>query len=140
MSNFINYFLRSTPGPQMKYYIPLVILCLALIIGGIVFSQIYKRKKKTNIAFKKHFKSLAKILVILGFILGFLLVVRYENIPYFSMRLWLYTLFALILFFTYRYVKIAKVEYPKTKASQKKKVHSKTTKTYTASKKRKGHS
>ena len=49
MSEFINYFIRSTPGPQMKYYIPLIVLSLALIIGGIIFSQIYKNKRKTNL-------------------------------------------------------------------------------------------
>lgn len=138
MNSLVTYMLNSAPGPQMEYYIPLAIISLSLIVGSIVFGQIYKKKKKTDFAFKKQFINVSKIAFTLGLALGLLTLIRSENIPYFAMRLWLYLTLAATLAAIIWYAKKYKVDYPKAKATSKKVGISKTTtKVYSASKKKK---
>ncbi len=136
MKELIMYFLKSSPGVEMSYYTPLIALTVVLIVGSIVFSKIYNKKKKKDLAFKKHFKNVSKISIYLGLTLGILLLVRSENIPYFAMRLWLYLTIALILAATIWYIKVYKTDYKKSKVRQNKNIASKPTKIYTTTKKR----
>lgn len=119
MKSLLQYFFTTSPGSEMKFYIPLIILSLALIVGSIVFSKIYNKKKKSDFAFKRLFKKLSKRLFILGALVGLLTVLRYENIIYFSMRIWLYLSLGIIIFTAYKYIKIYKIEYPKEKSNTK---------------------
>lgn len=109
------YFFKPSPGTSFSYYLPLLVLIALLLIGAIAFSVIYKSKKKHDFAFKRLFKSLSKRLIIFGLVLLVLIAVRYENIPYFSMRLWLYLTILLLLHTAYKYIKAYTVEYPKEK-------------------------
>lgn len=115
VKNFFYYFFRAVPESNFSYHIPLAIFIALLLIGAIVFSFIYRTKKKTDFAFKRLFRNLVKRLILFAVLLMIYLLVRYENIPYFSMRIWLYLIMGLVLFFAYRYIKIYKVEYPKEK-------------------------
>lgn len=103
----------------MKFYIPLIILTLALIVGSYIFSRTYNKKKKNDFAFKRIFKKLSKRLLLLGILIGLLTILRYENIIYFSMRIWLYLSLGLIVFTGYKYTKLYKVDYPKEKENTK---------------------
>jgi len=91
----------------------MLILASVLIISSIVFSAYYKKRKKVDFAFKRLFKSLSNRLILFGILLFILIAVRYESIPYFSMRIWLYILLLVLLYFVYRYLKIYTVKYPK---------------------------
>jgi L-asparagine transporter-like permease len=115
IKSFFFYLFYPLPGSQFKFYIPLLILALLLIVGGVIFSALYKNRKKTDFAFKRLFVKTSKRLVILGILFLLLVVVRYENIPYFSMRIWIYLSLFLLLFFAYKTAKTFKVEYPKEK-------------------------
>ena len=119
----MNYLFNSVPGTEFRYYIPLLILATLLILGAMVFSQIYKRRKKFDFAFKRLFKNLSNRLIIIGILLLILVAVRYEQIPYFSMRLWLYAVLLFLLYTFYRYIKIYLKDYPKEKLNVKKKTH-----------------
>jgi len=138
---FSNLF-AAAPGQSFSYYLPIAIFGGILILGGLIFGHIYKKKKKTDFAFKRIFKKLSQRLVLMGILFLFLLLVRYENIPYFSMRLWLYISILLLTFFTYLYLKKWRVDYPREKdnVAYKRAAHSKKKKSekrYLPNKKRK---
>ena len=117
ISSAFKYLFNSNPGTAFEYYVPLLILASVLVISSIIFSAYYKKRKKVDFAFKRLFKSLSNRLMLFGILLFVLIAVRYENIPYFSMRIWLYILLLVLLYFIYRYLKVYKVKYPKEKAN-----------------------
>lgn len=123
ISSIFHYIFAPIPGTHFTYYNALAILASILIVGGIFFSNYYNKRKKNDIAFKISFRSLSKYMITFGLIFVILMLVRYERIPYFSMRLWLYVTFALFLYFAYRFIQIYRLEYPKQK--EFKTVHSK---------------
>lgn len=113
---FINYLFNSTPGAEFKYYIPLTILSGLLICGSIIASIIYKQRKKHDFAYKRLFKKLSSRLIIFGIIFLVLIAVRHENIPYFSIRIFIYATIGFLAYTTYKYIKTFFVDYPKEKA------------------------
>jgi len=113
MNSLFPYFFSSNPGTQMKYYISLVVVIALIFIASIVISQIYKKKKRTDFAFKKYFKNTSKVFGLLAILLAFLVLTRYETIPYFAMRIWLYITLLTIVYFIYKYIKIYKTSYIK---------------------------
>jgi len=115
IKDFLYYFFQSTPGTEFRYYIPLIIFAALLVIAAIVFSVTYRNKKKNDFVFKKLFKNLSRRLILIAALVIVYMLVRYENIPYFSMRIWLYLTGALFLFFCYKYIKTYKKDYPKEK-------------------------
>ena len=117
VKNFFSYFFQSIPGTEFRYYILLAIFIVLLLIAAIASSVVYRNKKKTDFAFKRLFKNLTKRLVLIAMLLLVYIMVRYENIPYFSMRIWLYVILGVFLFFAYRYAKLYKVDYPKEKTN-----------------------
>lgn len=136
MTNLLNYFITANPGPEMRFFIPLFALSGILIGSSIVFSMVYKKKKKTDFSFKKHFKSVSKILLLLGIGLLFVTLMRFENISYFSMRLWLYIMCLLIVFSALYYGRTYKNSYLKDLKQKSSVVKTETKKYSTAKKKR----
>jgi tellurite resistance protein TehA-like permease len=89
----MNYLFTPSPGQAFKYYTALLILVALLIIGSFVFKNIYKKKlENRDFVFKKMYKKVPNRMIYFAIGLLFIIVVRYENIPYFAMRLWLYLL------------------------------------------------
>lgn len=115
IKSMLNYFFESQPGINFKFYMPLIILAVLLIAGGIIFSFIYNKKKKEDLAFKFLFRKFGSNMALMGILFIFLVAVRYENIPYFAMRIWIYLSLLGLLYLIYRYVKKFKVDYPKEK-------------------------
>ncbi len=126
IKSILSYFFSKAPGQEFKYYIPMTVLILVLVLGGIIFSAAYKKRKKTDFAFKRLFKKTGPRLVIFGIIFLVLILLRYENIIYFSMRIWLYLAVVGLLYFLFRTVRTYKVCYKKEKKSiQTRQVHTK---------------
>jgi len=119
IKNLLFYFFNPAPGQDFQYYIPISILVFILIGGSIIFARIYKKKRKNDFAFKRVFKKTSKRLFLIGLLFLILALLRYENIPYFSMRFWLYLSSLLLAFFIYKTIKCYKKEYPKEKESIK---------------------
>ena len=117
--SFLTYLFSPEPGKDFLYYYPMLGLAATLIIGSIVASIIYKKRKKHDYAYKRLFKNLSTRLVTLGLIFIVLTAVRYENIPYFAMRLWIYLSLLLLAYFAYKYIKTARVDYPREKTNVK---------------------
>lgn len=112
----LKYFFALNPGSTFSYYIPVLVYCGLLIVGGYAVDFYIKKTKNENRTFKSMFGSLPKKLRWLGFITLFLLATRYENIPYFSMRIWLYLSLAVFLYLAGKYVYLFVKKYPSEKA------------------------
>ncbi|MBD3361125.1 hypothetical protein GF366_04990 [Candidatus Peregrinibacteria bacterium] len=117
--NFLKYFFTPAPGATIKFYLPISILAAILILGSIAFSILYKKRKKEDFAFKRLFKKTSGRARAFGILFIVLIAVRYENIPYFSMRIWMYLLLLILAYFVYKYIKIYKVDYPREKENVK---------------------
>lgn len=138
---FFSSLFAANPGTQFKYYILMLVLIAVLVIKSIVFAQIYKKKKKHDLAFKHFFKKTAGRLLLFAFLLGLFTASRYEAIPYFSMRLWLYLTILFLIYFLGKTAYIYKEKYlPEKKHAESKlmakaeKSHAKVNKSYTAKK------
>jgi glucose uptake protein GlcU len=116
-TSILKYLVDPVPGTHFSYYMPLMVIALVLIAGGVAFSLLYNRKKKEDFAFKRLFKKTGSRMVLLGLLFLFLVAVRYEMIIYFSMRIFLYLSILLLLYFLYRQMKKIFVQYPKEKTN-----------------------
>ncbi len=113
--NFLSYIFNKAPGSEFLYLYPLLIFGVALIIGSIVESVIYKKRKKHDYAYKRLFKSLSNRLALFGMLFIALAAFRYENIPYFSMRLWLFAAILGFVYLAYKYIQKFRKDYPREK-------------------------
>lgn len=82
------YLFEIYPGSEFRYMIPLIVFFLILVVGSIYLEQWIKKNPD-----RKHIQSLLpgivgrlRLLGLMGFIF---LWVRYENLPYLSMRIFL---------------------------------------------------
>lgn len=135
--NFIKGIFTANPGPDFNYYVPVLILSTLLIIGSIVFSQYYKQKKQEDFAFKRLFRKTANQMLIFGLLFLVLMALRYEAIPYFAMRLWLYITFAVFIYWAYKNIQKYRVKYPVEKINAQRKTAERPKKSYSTKKKRK---
>lgn len=122
IKNIVKNLFAADPGPTFKYYMPLLVLAVLLILWGVVFSNIYDKRKKNDFAFKRCFKNLSKLMVLFGCLFLVLLAVRYEGIPYFSMRLWLYASTLVFLYLVYHYIQVYRLKYTKEAENQELKI------------------
>lgn len=110
----LSYMFGAVPGDAFSYYYEMMGLIVVLILGSIAFKNIYKKKvQDKDFVFKKLYRKTPNRLLYfaIGFI--FLLLVRYESIPYFSMRIWMYlTVVGLLIYLGYQIYKYFKT-YPK---------------------------
>lgn len=113
VKNFFGYFFERMPGQEFTYYMPILVLIGLLVLGAIGFSVIYNKKKKEDFAFKRLFRKTSSQMIVFAVLFLVLLGVRYENIPYFAMRLWLYVTGAFFLYFIYKNIKTYRVDYPR---------------------------
>lgn len=125
IKSIVYYFFDTVPGQNFEYYTEVLILASILVIGGLAFSAHYKKRKKHDFAFKRLFKKVSKHSITLGVVLVILAVLRYEQIPYFSMRLWLYITLLLVAALIYRNIYKFKKVYPIEKINSKKPISNK---------------
>lgn len=116
---YIKYLLSPNPGTDFRFYIPLAVLVVLLFLGAIAVSIIYKRRKGYDFAFKRLFHKTAMNLCLNGILFLFLLVVRYEGIPYFSARIFMFAGFAWLIYFIYKTVRVYLKDYPREKENVK---------------------
>lgn len=138
--NLLNNLFQITPGTEFSYYIPFIVLIVALIIKAVVFGRIYNAKRKNDIAFRKLFPKTAGRYGMFAALFTFLMLVRFENIPYFSMRIWLYLAILWFAHFIYKTARAYFKDYPREKMNYQKRAEDKPKvkgKVYTTSKKRK---
>ena len=124
INSIFSNILEATPGREFRYYYVMLGLIVILFVGSFVLKKYTAHKIKTkDFVFKNMFKKISPRLIYFGIGFIFLILLRYENIPYFAMRLWLYlTLIGLIAFLgrnLYKYIKIYPKEYENFKNRQR---------------------
>lgn len=109
--NLVKYFFDPFPpeAPETRLALIIItILILALSIG----IRLYLKKKKEDKIMRKLFKNIPgriqNIAVALGLYIGF----RYAGVPFVSMRIIQYIIFAIFLYFLIQAAIIYKKEYP----------------------------
>lgn len=138
IGSFFNYLFDATPGPDFRYTWPMLILGIALLIGASIFNMHYKKRKKTDIAFKKLFAGVSTQMMTFGILIIVATAIRYENIPYFAMRIWFALIIFVFLYYIYKNIKLYRKKYPTLKANNAKREQGKQSKgkSYSASKKK----
>ncbi len=121
ITSFLQYLFMPVPGPNFKFLIPMLVLAGILIAAGVTFSELYRRKRNEDFAFKRLFKKVSGRLVIFGVWFIFLVAVRFENIPYFAMRVWIYMSLLLLVYAFYHYLRIYFKVYPFERINAQKK-------------------
>ena len=113
------------PGSEFKFMVILIVFFLILAIGSFYLDAWIKKQPHRN-AIKKllpHFPNRLRILGIIGFVLLFF---RYENIPYFAMRILLVLLLlGIISYIGYSLYKFKKHLPELLETRKKKKTHHK---------------
>jgi len=109
-----SYLFVRFPGAEFNYRWWVLATAIVLILGAAGFKAIYRRKvANKDFVFKKMFKKIPGRMIYLGILLIFFVLVRIENIPYFSMRIWLIlTILGVVIsavYYLYKYLKV----YPK---------------------------
>jgi len=115
MKNLFSSLFQIVPTEEFSFYTEIIALSLILIVGAVIFSGIYNKKKKTNIAFKKTYRNISKSATTFGIIFLILTGLRYEQIPFFSMRLWMYATAAFFAYKVASYTYITVKKYPEFK-------------------------
>lgn len=91
INKIILYFFSPNPGRNFEYYWALgAIILLFIILTGLIYY--YALKNKDDKAFKKLFRNYPTKFIILAVLFGVYMVVRYNYVPFFSMRILMYIL------------------------------------------------
>ena len=138
ITNFLSSLVKASPGTDFNYYYVMAVLIAVLFLGSFAFKQLLKHKiKQGDFVFKHIFKKVSGKMVYFSIGFLFLTLVRYENIPYFSMRLWMYLLLLglafTVVFYGYKFIKV----YPKELANFKARPVGKKEEAYTPHKRKK---
>jgi hypothetical protein len=120
LSAIFSNILEPTPGREFAYQYVMIGLIILLFAGAFALRKYTNIKiNQKDFVFKNMFRKVPARLHYFAIGLIFLTAVRYENIPYFAMRLWLYMTLAGLLVFLgrmiYKYIKV----YPKELANFK---------------------
>lgn len=103
-----DYFFRPIPGSPFRFYIPLLILGIVILIGGGIMMRIL-RKKKEDRSFKKLFSAIPGQCFWIGILLLLNIGARYERFPLVGARFLLYIVLGSLIYCSlkhlYNYVK-----------------------------------
>ena len=96
MNKILVYLFSPLPGHKFAYYWPSLGLFLALLLAALVTYIVLKKFKKP--ALKKTYSSVPANLITFALIWGLLVVSRYENIAFFSMRALMFVTLLIMLY------------------------------------------
>lgn len=134
MMDLFSYVFSPIPGISFSYDTYLYIFAAILIVIGIVFMVLLK-KKKNDRAFKKIFVSTPSQFIWIGFILLIVVASRTNGIPYLSMRFLLFTTIILCVYYIVKSIIGFVKTYPKLTKELTTKRHIKEEKKYSTKKK-----
>lgn len=135
LKNIASYLFTKAPGPKFGFYLLALIVVAVLVLISFGLRAYYTKKVNNgDYVYKKMFKKIPNQIVYFAIGFLFLIGLRYENIPYFAMRLWPILLGIGYLAFAgkqiYKYFKI----YPKELENFESRPRQNTENRYTANK------
>jgi len=83
--NLLQYLFQPLPLGQFKFYYILVIIAVAALVASIAL-KLFLRKQKEDKIFKKLFRNLPGKLFTIAILEGLYVLVRFEEMPYVSIR------------------------------------------------------
>lgn len=119
LNNFILYLFNPSPGRSFEYYYFIGAIIAILIILGITL-YIYIKKNRDDKTFRKLFKKYPSKLWTLAVLLALYLFIRYNYVPFFSMRFLLYILLAVTVYRGYQITNTYLKIYPEAKKDREK--------------------
>ncbi len=121
INKFILYFFSPNPGRNFEYYWALgAIILVFIILTGLIYY--YALKNKDDKAFKKLFRNYPTKFIILAVLFAAYILVRYNYVPFFSMRFLMYILLISSVFVLYNsYITYFK-KYPEEKKRREKRL------------------
>ncbi|PKL36970.1 hypothetical protein CVV38_03745 [Candidatus Peregrinibacteria bacterium HGW-Peregrinibacteria-1] len=105
LQSILSYIFSPNPGANFNYYGLFFGLSIGLIVVATVFHFYYQSQRKENLALKTSFRSLSRNLVIIAIVFLVLIGARYENISFFSMRLFLGLNILALVYLVYKSIK-----------------------------------
>lgn len=121
LNQIVLYFFSPNPGRVFNYYI-LIGALITLFILLTVLVYLYVRKNKEDKAFKKLFRNYPTKFLILAGLLGIYLILRYNYVPFFSMRILLYVLLGSSVYVIYAAIHTYLKKYPEEKERREKRM------------------
>ena len=119
--SLLTYFFEPLPSAQFKYTNILIGLVVVCIVASFAL-RIYLKKQKEDKIFRKMFRNLPGQLLGFGLAEGLYLLVRYERMPYLSIRFLNYMILAYGLYVVVMNVKNYIKVYPSQKQHREKQV------------------
>lgn len=99
--DILQYFFEPLPSGQFKYLNALIIVAVVTMLISIAL-RIHLKKQKENKIFRKLFRDLPGKLQLFALSEGVYLLVRYERMPYLSMRVLNYMIWAYGIYTVFR--------------------------------------
>jgi len=114
ISNLILYFFSPLPEGPFRFMYFFIVLGAISLIGGIVL-KVYLKKQKNDKIFKKLFRDLPGKLILIGILEGLYVLVRWQRLPYLSLRFLNYLVLAYVIYVVFHYVQLYIKVYPEDK-------------------------
>lgn len=113
-NDLLIYLFHPNPGKAFQYYYFVGTLVVLLAALGI-FIHVYIKKSREDKSFRKLFRRYPSKLWTLAISLGLYLLIRYNQVPFFSMRFLFYVLLALTIYLLYLMINTYLKSYPAEK-------------------------
>ena len=111
LTTILEYFFSPIPSGPFKYFIVLAAVASMAVAAGIALKILIKSQKEDKM-FKKLFRALPGKLILFGVLEGIYVLVRFERIPYLSIRFLNYAIFAYGLYLAFHYIQLYVKIYP----------------------------
>lgn len=119
LNDFILYLFSPSPGRAFQYYYFIGSLIAILTILGVIL-HVYIKKIRDDKTFRKLFKKYPSKLWTLAVLFTLYLLIRYNYVPFFSMRFLLYILLGISVYLGYQMINTYLKVYPEAKKLREK--------------------
>lgn len=119
-NDLVLYFFHPSPGRSFEYYYFIGALIAILVVLAIVLHIYIKKMNREDKTFRKLFKRYPSRLWTLAVLFTLYLLIRYNFVPFFSMRFLLYILLGVTVYLGYQMINTYLKIYPEAKKLREK--------------------
>jgi|GEM_PF-1386440 len=114
ITTVIQYFFSPLPDGPFRYMYFFIVLAAVSLIGGIALT-VYLKKQKDDKIFRKLFRDLPGKLILIGVLEGLYVIMRWQRLPYLSMRILNDMLLVYVVYVVIHYAQLYLKVYPTEK-------------------------